>query len=377
MASGLNINNEVNITVNWQQAGVSTRNFGALLIVGRAGVLSDSETTRVYQSISEVEQDFTTSTCEYQAAQAFFAQTPQPSIVYIGAWQTSETPQQCVARLRSASTDWYAIFFALDGSTNSPLLTPTQIQNVSNFIQAASTRSLFLVNTQDESVASGSTTDIASTTAQNFRTVWMYSSQSLYAAVALFGLFATVDYSGNDTVLTAAYKQLATITPDNLTFAQATALNNKNVNYYANFNDGGSYVLQGVTSNGLDISAVIGVDAFRNACQTSIVNYLSGQNVVPYDIVGISGIKSRLNQVGAQFVLCGLIGENKQWTMNSIGALRQGSILRSGYYFNFNKLTSMTTAQIQKGIAPYGYGCINLAGAIKSLSIGLYIGQGG
>lgn len=379
MAVGLNVNSLVNVSTVWQTSGVGVRNFGALLIVGRAGVLSDTETTREYTSISAVEADFAQTTCEYQAAQAFFAQSPQPAVVYIGAWQTSETPQQCVNRLRTATMAWYAIFFAVDGSTNSPFLTPTQIANVSNYIEASNIPSLFLVNTQDDTVASGSTTDTASTSPGNSRTIWQYSGSSPYAVCSLFGIFATVQYSGNNTIRTAAYTTLPTITADDLTTAQAQYLTGKDVNYYAMYNTGAAFVMPSVTASGQDISSIIGIDAFVNDAQVSLTNYLSGRNgvIVPYDNKGISMLQAQLAKVGEQYVTNGLFAKGKTWTFDDVGSLKKGSILKTGYYFYFQPLSSVTAEQIQSGQAPLCQACVNLSGVIKSMTIDLYIGLGG
>ena len=377
MVVGLSVNNIVQVNTTWQEATAQTRNFGALLIVGRAGVLSDTESLREYTSLQAVSADFSQTSCEYQAAEVFFAQSPQPSVVYIGAWQSAETPTQCFNRLRSASMAWYAMFFALDGSTNSPLLTPAQLTNVSNAVQASSVSSLLLVNTQENTVSSGSTTDTASTLPDNSRTIFMYSESSLYAVCGLFGKFATVDYTGTNTVKTAAFATLSGVTADDLTNAQAQSLTSKNVNYFAQYNVGASFIMPSVTMSGQNIKAIIGIDAFVNDLQVTLIDYLqqkSETGFVPYDEEGISQLHGQLCKVGKDYVTNGLLAPNKQWTFSSVGALQSGSILKSGYYFYFSPLTDVTIEQIQAGQAPVCTACVNLAGEIKSITVNLYVG---
>ena len=377
MVVGLSVNNIVQVNTTWQEATVQTRNFGALLIVGRAGVLSDTESLREYTSLQDVMADFSPTTCEYQAAEVFFAQSPQPRVVYIGAWQSAETPTQCFNRLRSASMAWYAIFFAVDGSTQSPLLTPAQLTNVSNAVQASNISSLFLVNTQENTVSSGSTTDSASTLPDNSRTIFMYSESSLYAVCGLFGKFATVDYTGTNTVKTAAFATLAGVNADDLTNAQAQSLTSKNVNYYAQYNVGSSFIMPSVTMSGQNIKAIIGIDAFVNDLQVTLINYLqqkSETGFVPYDEEGISQLHGQLCKVGKDYVTNGLLAPNKQWTFSSVGALQSGSILKSGYYFYFSPLTDVTIEQIEAGQAPVCTACVNLGGEIKSITVNLYVG---
>ena len=357
MVVGLSVNNIVQVNTTWQEATASTRNFGALLIVGRAGVLSDTESLREYTSLQDVMADFSQTTCEYQAAEVFFAQSPQPSVVYIGAWQSAETPTQCFNRLRSASMAWYAMFFAVDGSTQSPLLTSTQLANVSNAVEASSVSSLSLPD--------------------NSRTIFMYSESNLYAVCGLFGKFATVDYTGTNTVKTAAFATLAGVNADDLTNAQAQSLTSKNVNYYAQYNVGASFIMPSVTMSGQNIKAIIGIDAFVNDLQVTLINYLqqkSETGFVPYDEEGISQLHGQLCKVGKDYVTNGLLAPNKQWTFSSVGALQRGSILKSGYYFYFNPLTDVTIEQIQAGQAPVCTACVNLAGEIKSITVNLYVG---
>ena len=379
----INIGSVVNVGVDWAPIAAATRNFGALLIVGTAGVLSDNELVRSYTSLSALEQDFNQSTSEYQAAQIFFSQNPQPSIVYVGAWQSTETPTQCVSRLRQGTNAWYAVFFAV---TEKSALTSAQINNISNFIEGCATPSLFLVNTQDDAVPSGSTTDVASTLPNNRRTIVMYSGQSAFAVCGLFGLFATVDYSGSNTIITAFGKQLQGVTADNLTDAQAKYLTQKKVNYYSQYNIGTAFVANGVTcytpsTSGTTVNnasyyidTVIGADALQNAIQVKVANFFMENNTVPYDPSGIALLKGQILQVCKQFVTNGWIARGQTWKLGSVGSLKTGSVLSQGYYLYFNKLSSVSQATIEARQAPPATLCVNVAGSIQSVTIDVYLG---
>jgi hypothetical protein len=86
MASGLNVSDVVNVTINLQPTAAPSRNFGALLIVGSSDVIDTGERIRQYSDLDGVAEDFGTTSPEYLAADLFFSQSPQPSLVYIGRW---------------------------------------------------------------------------------------------------------------------------------------------------------------------------------------------------------------------------------------------------------------------------------------------------
>ena len=88
--AGLSVSDVVSVDINMAPLAVPQRNFGALCIAGSSPVISAAERIREYSTLDEVTDDFDTSTPEYLAADLFFSQSPQPSILYIGRW--AETP---------------------------------------------------------------------------------------------------------------------------------------------------------------------------------------------------------------------------------------------------------------------------------------------
>lgn len=89
--TGLPVSNIVNVTVVLSPRAAQERNFGSLLILGDSSVVDVQERLRLYSSIDSVAADFGTAAPEYLAAQAFFGQSPQPQICYIGRWARTAT----------------------------------------------------------------------------------------------------------------------------------------------------------------------------------------------------------------------------------------------------------------------------------------------
>ena len=93
--SGLAISDVVNVQVSVAPDAITTRNFGAALIVGStSSSIGLTERMRVYSDLDEVGDDFQTTSPEYLAAENFFGQSPQPSTLYIGYW--NQTGRQAV-----------------------------------------------------------------------------------------------------------------------------------------------------------------------------------------------------------------------------------------------------------------------------------------
>ncbi|MBZ9939138.1 DUF3383 domain-containing protein [Mesorhizobium sp. BR1-1-16] len=113
MAAGLPISDIVNVDIVLSPLATPYRNFGAGLIVGSSNVIDTVERIRSYGSIASVANDFGTTAPEYYAAARFFAQSPQPDLVYVGKWAAAATAATLHGGVLSAAqqviSNWTAI----------------------------------------------------------------------------------------------------------------------------------------------------------------------------------------------------------------------------------------------------------------------------
>lgn len=91
MVAGLDLSRIVLIDVIISPLAVPTRNFGIPLFVGSSEVIDVLERRRQYTNLGQVGDDFSVTDDEYIAAQAFFAQNPQPALCLIGRWAQNPT----------------------------------------------------------------------------------------------------------------------------------------------------------------------------------------------------------------------------------------------------------------------------------------------
>lgn len=72
----------VNVVITTQNPGITQAGFGIPLVTSHTATWA--ERTRTYNNIAGVVGDFAATTAEYQAANAFFAQSPSPPTIMIG-----------------------------------------------------------------------------------------------------------------------------------------------------------------------------------------------------------------------------------------------------------------------------------------------------
>lgn len=125
MSQGLSVSDVVNVTINMSPIAAAVRNFGALLVLGSSSVIDTNERIRSYTTLTAVGNDFGQTAPEYLAAQNFFSQSPQPSVLYIGRWaQTAtsgllhgahlSTSQQAIANFQAITNGGFNI--TIDGT---------------------------------------------------------------------------------------------------------------------------------------------------------------------------------------------------------------------------------------------------------------------
>jgi hypothetical protein len=117
MPVGLAVSDVIRVDVNLQPIAAPVRNFGALAIIGSSNVIDTGERLRQYSTLDQVASDFGTTAPEYLAANLFFSQSPQPSILYIGRWAQGPT----------------------SGALNGAVLSPSQQAALLTLLQANST----------------------------------------------------------------------------------------------------------------------------------------------------------------------------------------------------------------------------------------------
>ncbi len=222
---------------------------------------------------------------------------------------------------------WYAVMVL--GAVNSDHLA------VSGYVEAANTKHVYGVTTQEAgALVAATTTDIAYQLKQldYNKTFVQYSSFSPYAVASLLGRILTVDYTGNNTVITLAYKQQPGIAAETLNSTQADALKDKNCNAFLAFNNDTAIIMPGVAASGEFIDVITGTDWLAVTLQNALYNLLyTSRTKIPQTDAGSQLMLVTAESVLSQAVTNGLLAPGV-WNSGGFGTLEQGGYLAKGFY---------------------------------------------
>lgn len=362
----------VSVDVNLAPTAAALRNFGAMLIVGDSDVIPVSERIRSYSTAEEVASDFETTTEEYKAALAFFSQSPKPRLLYIGRWnkqpeeseETGETLAECMSALLEY-TSWYGAYVSCDYEVSDALAVSAQIE-------AATPSRIVAFTSQDtnELVATDQTSLGYQLSQKAYkRSIVMFSTQEVHAAMSVLGRMATVNFQGSNTTITLKFKQCPGVAPEYLTSAQARALKGKHVNAFVAFQNDTNILQEGVTSSGYFIDEIHGLDWLQDQVQTDLWNLLyTSTTKVGQDESGMNAILSTVNKSLNQGVTNHLIAPGV-WNADGFGALNRGDTLSTGYYVYIQPLAEQSQSDREARKAPPIQIAVKLAGAVHFVDV--------
>lgn len=204
MAQGLSVSRVVDVQVNFEPIAAVQQRFDTLLIMGDTGIIDAGEGIREYNTIEDVVGDFGTTAPEYLAADLFFSQVPQPSILYIGTWARVATKGRLtggpVPPANQLLSNWTTVnnggfTVTLDGSATPTHVTGVNLQNVLNMngvasaiqtaLQTTAPQATFQWNGQQFLLTSGTAGTASSVSYLTAPTSGTDLSAMLYMTVAL------------------------------------------------------------------------------------------------------------------------------------------------------------------------------------------------
>jgi hypothetical protein len=266
--------------------------------------------------------------------------------------------------------DWYAV--VVPSADNADHLL------ISEYIEATDTKHLYGITTQEAGVLVAATTsDIAYQMKELDRdkTVVQYSSSNPYAIVSLLGRILTVDYTGNATTITLAYKDQPGITPESLNTVQADSVRSKCCNAFLRFNNDTAIILNGVVSSGNFVDEITGMDWLAIALQTALYNLLyTTPTKIPQTDAGTNMLVTTAEAVCDQAVVNGLLGPGV-WQSAGFGTLVTGEFLPKGYFVWAQRMADQNPVDRAARRSPTIQIAAKLAGAIHEVSIAVSVNK--
>lgn len=249
---------------------------------------------------------------------------------------------------------------------------------VAQFIEATNNKHVYGVTSQDASelIGAANTTSIGYQLAQAKlnKTMWQYSSTDPYAVASLLGRALTVNYAGNNTVITVMWKQEPGIVAETLNGQQMTNVLANNGNVFVAYNNNTTIIEQGRMASGEFIDTITGADAFAISVMNDVYNLLyTTPTKIPQTDAGNHLIATTIESVCSRFVGNGYLAPGV-WDQAGFGTLEQGDYVAQGFYVYAPPIASQSQAdrQARKSVpfqvAAKCAGAIHLVDVILNIS---------
>jgi len=365
--SKLKIDDIVNVVVSTAGAATPREGFNVGLIVGVSNHITVADRCKVYSSLeSMIDDGFLTTDPEYLAATKYFAQNPAPQKVVIGVKNTADGANEswvdAITACRQKNGQWYGVYVA-----SATALTTAEHQAIAAYVETVIASYFFEDSTAADLTTA--TTDVFSVLkGQSFKRTFGLYSATKYAGAAAMGFAMGANDGTAGSAYTMAYKTLAGVTPDDLSETDVANLKAKNANYYVSR---GSYIVleTGVTANGTWFDEVIGLDQLANDMQIACMDVLAKTRTkVPYTNAGALQFVVACNEACEGALRRGFLAPGV-WEQASVLDLETGDMLEGGYLVQAEPVTEQSAANRALRICPPIYACVNLAGAIHSVTI--------
>lgn len=286
----------------------------------------------------------------------------------INITSVGETALQSVQACRAANTDWYGVSFLN--------ATDEEIEAIAEYIETATPTSTQFYTTQDTAAITSATDDIFSTLkGLNLgRSLGQFSTKSAYAAVGIMGYAMRANTGLANSAYTLKFKRIIGVEVEPLTATQVTILEGKNGNAYINRGFYYDMFEQGVMANGQFFDEVVNLDMLANNIQLNVMDKLYQFPKVPQTEPGVTQLINACAQACDRSVIIGFLAPGV-WTGQPVLNLNTGDILPQGYLIQAEAINSQSQADREARKAPPIYVCIKEAGAIHSVTIGVYVNR--
>lgn len=274
----------------------------------------------------------------------------------------AEDMSTALQKQQDYNTEWYGITLTSTASNQ-------DLQDAAAWAEARV--KIFGYTTADPaSYDSTSTTDLAYLfmNAGYRRTIGLFDDNDPYAIASLMARAFAVDFNASNSTITIKFKTLPGQTPSEITSTQATAMDDKHLNYYTRFGDS-AMVAEGTMANGVFMDEVHGLDWLQNAIETNVFGFLyTRQTKVPQTDRGMVLITQQIEKACAEGVNNGLLAPG-MWTGDEFGTLKTDTYLDKGYYVYAASVDTQNQSDREARIAPPFQVAAKGAGAIHKVNI--------
>lgn len=266
-----------------------------------------------------------------------------------------------VAACRVKNTEWYAV--SCLGATTE------EITDVAAFVETAQPTSAQFYTTDEHGI-------FATLKSLGYsRSLGQYSTQNPYAAVSIMAYAMRNNTGLANSCYTLKFKKEPGVVVESFEDAtEVTEIESNNGNLYINRGYYYDMFEQGVMANGQFFDEIINLDMLTNRIQLNIMDKLYKAPKIPQTEPGVTQLVSACNEACDRSVTQGFLAPGK-WTGQPILNLNTGDILQLGYLVQAEAINDQDEADREARKAPPIYVSIKEAGAIHSVTIGVYVSR--
>lgn len=236
----------------------------------------------------------------------------------------AETITASLNAIQNIDSDWYGLMFTKEVRDGVQINGENAVEASADWCEARV--KVFANTTNDLDTLDGVTTnDIASVlSAKNLRrTITTFSSYpNQYPSASVLARAFTVNFSQTNSTITLKFKQMPTVTVEQLTQSQKATLDSKLANALIEVGASDMYAESWMAS-GVFFDEVHGIDWLQNAVETNVFGYLLTRTTkVPYTNKGVASIEQQVISALDEAVNNGLIAP---------GETIDGEFLPNGY----------------------------------------------
>lgn len=317
----LNANQIIDITTRISAGGLGVSNFGVTMLFMnetemKSGAASWTEGTHKEFAGPDEILDFVASNSEpHKAVSAYFSVVPRPRSIKVFLKDSAISNTENLAL--AADKTWFYFFDTTVASRSLPawMLTIQSWAQANGKMLATSEDSNQVI---DSATSSDSISQMKNTGAR-YSFVGYHPTDN-YIGLRIAALFSSVDYAGDNTVISAFGKRLPGLTPLDLNQSAYSTLNDKGAVYYTKIESGQSVdngrLISPFTTSSYNesIFEVVALDALVDAMRANVYNYLMNTTTfIPQTPPGQQGAIDAVTQICEQFYRNGFLGA-RQYT---------------------------------------------------------------
>lgn len=377
MATTRSLDSIVDIEVLVSPLAAARSTFNQALIIGETTGIGTTTRLKLYENATEVLEDFALTDPEYIAASIYFSQSPSPDKLWIGFKDSTESWVEALQECREANSEWY-IGICLGAEYADHIACAAYIETATPF-------SIYAYTTSDADCLTGTASppdiftylkslDYSRSIGQYATTQTAVYPNNIYAIVAIMGYACGQNSGLANSAFTLKFKQETGISVEPLTSTQINVIEGNNGNVYLEYANYYTIFEQGKMANGDFFDERMNLDMLVNNLQLTLMDLLYQNPKIPQTDAGVTQLIGACNDACDEAVRLGFLGPGT-WTGPNVLNLKTDDPLPAGYLVQAEALSTQAQADREARESVPLYVSIKEAGAVHSITIGLYVNR--